>query len=68
MVRVSNLAEGYGFHSIWLCDHFLTTSPEDYVQDAGITSAGGVPQSDNRSAPDIHGSLGRVDGTRGAGS
>ncbi len=45
MVRVSNLAEGYGFHSIWLCDHFLTTSPEDYVQDAGITSAGGVPQS-----------------------
>ena len=45
MVRVSNLAEGYGFGSIWLCDHFLTTSPEEYVQDAGITSAGGVPQS-----------------------
>ncbi|WP_245909031.1 TIGR03619 family F420-dependent LLM class oxidoreductase [Mycobacterium neglectum] len=44
MVRVSNLAEGYGFESIWLCDHFLTTSPEDYVHDAGITSAGGVPQ------------------------
>lgn len=45
MVRVSTLAEGYGFGSIWLCDHFLTTSPEDYVQDAGITSAGGVPLS-----------------------
>jgi probable F420-dependent oxidoreductase len=39
MVRVSNIAESYGFTSIWLCDHFLTTSPEDYVQDAGITSA-----------------------------
>ncbi len=40
MVRVSNIAESYGFDSIWLCDHFLTTSPEDYVQDAGITPAG----------------------------
>ena len=40
MVRVSNIAESYGFSSIWLCDHFLTTSPEDYVQDAGVTSAG----------------------------
>jgi probable F420-dependent oxidoreductase len=40
MVRVSNIAESYGFDSIWLCDHFLTTSPEDYVQDAGISSAG----------------------------
>ena len=39
MVRVSKIAESYGFDSIWLCDHFLTTSPEDYVQDAGITSA-----------------------------
>lgn len=39
MVRVSNIAEGYGFDSLWLCDHFLTTSPEDYVQDAGIASA-----------------------------
>src|ERR1700754_246986 len=40
MVRVSNIAESYGFDSVWLCDHFLTTSAEDYVQDAGITSAG----------------------------
>lgn len=40
MVRVSNIAESYGFDSIWLCDHFLTTSAEDYVQDAGITPAG----------------------------
>lgn len=39
MVQVSHIAESYGFSSIWLCDHFLTTSPEDYVQDAGITSA-----------------------------
>src|SRR6478735_2181803 len=44
MVRVANAAESHGFDSIWLCDHFLTTSPEDYVQDAGITSAGGVQQ------------------------
>jgi probable F420-dependent oxidoreductase len=40
MVRVANIAEGYGFDSVWLCDHFLTTSPEDYVEDAGIMSAG----------------------------
>ena len=45
MVRVANAAENHGFDSIWLCDHFLTTSPEDYVQDAGITSAGGVQQT-----------------------
>ena len=38
MVRVSQIAEGYDFGSIWLCDHFLTTSPDDYVQDAGITA------------------------------
>ncbi len=51
MVRVSNIAESYGFSSIWLCDHFLTTSPEDYVQDAGITSAGGVQQTTTGAPP-----------------
>ena len=34
MVRVANIAESYGFESIWLCDHFLTTSTDDYVTDA----------------------------------
>ncbi len=36
MVAVSRAAEHYGFDSIWLCDHFLTVSPDDYVKDAGI--------------------------------
>jgi probable F420-dependent oxidoreductase len=51
MVRVSKTAESYGFDSIWLCDHFLTTSAEDYVEDAGITSAGGVQQSGTGAPP-----------------
>ncbi|ORB84193.1 LLM class F420-dependent oxidoreductase [Mycobacterium kansasii] len=38
MVTVSRAAEHYGFDSIWLCDHFLTVSPDDYVKDAGIGS------------------------------
>ncbi|ORA14385.1 LLM class flavin-dependent oxidoreductase [Mycobacterium asiaticum] len=38
MVAVSQRAEGYGFDSVWLCDHFLTISPDDYVRDAGITA------------------------------
>jgi probable F420-dependent oxidoreductase len=36
MVRVAQAAEAHGFDSIWLCDHFLTLSPADYVKDAGI--------------------------------
>lgn len=51
MVRVSGIAERYGFHSIWLCDHFLTTSPADYVQDAGISGPGtGGPAAATRPA------------------
>ncbi|OBK97279.1 LLM class F420-dependent oxidoreductase [Mycobacterium asiaticum] len=38
MVAVSQRAERYGFDSVWLCDHFLTISPDDYVRDAGITT------------------------------
>lgn len=41
MSAVAKTAEGYGFDSVWLCDHFLTVSPEDYVMDAGITGEGG---------------------------
>jgi len=37
MVAVSQQAERYGFDSVWLCDHFLTISPDDYVKDAGIS-------------------------------
>jgi probable F420-dependent oxidoreductase len=37
MVDISHTAERYGFDSVWLCDHFLTLSPDDYVKDAGIT-------------------------------
>ena len=40
MVRVANIAESYGFGSVWLCDHFLTLSPDDYAQDAGIGGDG----------------------------
>jgi probable F420-dependent oxidoreductase len=46
MVAVSQTAEHYGFDSVWLCDHFLTISPDDYVNDAGIAAeAGGGGQS-----------------------
>jgi probable F420-dependent oxidoreductase len=41
MAAVSQTAEGYGFDSVWLCDHFLTVSPDDYVMDAGITGEAG---------------------------
>ncbi|MTD54733.1 TIGR03619 family F420-dependent LLM class oxidoreductase [Amycolatopsis pithecellobii] len=37
MARVARVAESHGFDSVWLCDHFLTLSPDDYVRDAGIT-------------------------------
>jgi F420-dependent oxidoreductase-like protein len=39
MAAVARTAEEYGFDSVWLCDHFLTVSPDDYVKDAGITAA-----------------------------
>jgi len=38
MARVARTAESHGFDSVWLCDHFLTLSPDDYVRDAGITA------------------------------
>lgn len=38
MVTVAQKAERYGFDSVWLCDHFLTISPDDYVKDSGIAS------------------------------
>ena len=38
MVTVAQTAEGYGFDSMWLCDHFLTLSPDDYVKDAEIAA------------------------------
>lgn len=49
MVAVSQKAEGYDFDSVWLCDHFLTISPDDYVKDAGI--AGGPDEADLDSSP-----------------
>lgn len=41
MVRAAQAAESCGFDSVWLCDHFLTLSPDDYVRDAGITAGPG---------------------------
>ena len=38
MRRVAADAEALGFDSVWLCDHFLTLAPSDYVQDAGISA------------------------------
>ncbi|AKN16111.1 hypothetical protein MHAE_05122 [Mycobacterium haemophilum DSM 44634] len=49
MVRVSQTAEKYGFDSVWVCDHFLTLSPDDYVKDAGI--AANVDKRDPYSRP-----------------
>ncbi|ABL05419.1 LLM class flavin-dependent oxidoreductase [Mycobacterium ulcerans] len=49
MVRVSTLAESYGFDSVWLCDHFLTLSPDDYVTQAGIS--GEHERRDGRDRP-----------------
>ncbi len=45
MVAVAQTAEEYGFDSVWLCDHFLTLSPDDYAKDAGITAGSGGRQS-----------------------
>jgi len=47
MVTVSQSAEEYGFDSVWLCDHFLTISPDDYVKDAGIAADSGRGPSGN---------------------
>ena len=38
MVRVAGIAESYGFDSVWLCDHFLTLSPDDYAKERGLIS------------------------------
>lgn len=38
MTHAAQAAESYGFDSVWLCDHFLTLSPDDYVSDAGIAA------------------------------
>lgn len=45
MVAVAQSAEEYGFDSVWLCDHFLTISPDDYVKDAGIAADTGRGRS-----------------------
>jgi len=50
MVRVANVAESYGFGSVWLCDHFLTLSPDDYVEQAGVIGEYGQPQGKTRPA------------------
>ena len=50
MVRVANIAERYGFGSVWLCDHFLTLSPDDYVEQAGVVGEYGQPQGGTRPA------------------
>lgn len=53
MVAVSQKAERCGFDSVWLCDHFLTISPDDYVKDAGIAdkSIGNDPAEPPASLP-----------------
>jgi F420-dependent oxidoreductase-like protein len=56
MVTVAQTAEEYGFDSVWLCDHFLTLSPDDYVKDAGITAdSEGAPSMPPRSLPLLEG-------------
>jgi probable F420-dependent oxidoreductase len=56
MVTVAQTAEQYGFDSVWLCDHFLTISPDDYVKDAGITAGSdGGATAPPRSLPLLEG-------------
>ena len=43
IARTAQTAESCGFDSVWLCDHFLTLSPDNYVRDAGIAAG---PESD----------------------
>jgi alkanesulfonate monooxygenase SsuD/methylene tetrahydromethanopterin reductase-like flavin-dependent oxidoreductase (luciferase family) len=38
MVRAAQTAERLAFDSVWLCDHFLTLSPDNYGKDAGIAT------------------------------
>ncbi|WP_081706248.1 LLM class flavin-dependent oxidoreductase [Nocardia sp. CNY236] len=54
MVRTAREAETLGFESIWLCDHFLTLSPEDYVQEVGIGGdSSGRQQASHRNGHSI---------------
>jgi F420-dependent oxidoreductase-like protein len=56
MVAVAQTAEQYGFDSVWLCDHFLTISPDDYVKDAGITADSDAgPSAPPKSLPLLEG-------------
>lgn len=48
MVAISQTAEKYGFDSVWLCDHFLTISADDYAKDAGIAAEAGERDGDAR--------------------
>ena len=48
MVRVSSMAESYGFGSLWVCDHFLTLSPDEYVRDRGLVE---IEQRRGRTRP-----------------
>ncbi|HEY3480288.1 MAG TPA: LLM class flavin-dependent oxidoreductase, partial [Streptomyces sp.] len=52
MTRVARAAESHGFDSVWLCDHFLTLSPDDYVRDAGIADdvSGAAPAAQGPSS------------------
>jgi alkanesulfonate monooxygenase SsuD/methylene tetrahydromethanopterin reductase-like flavin-dependent oxidoreductase (luciferase family) len=50
MAAVAQRAEEYRFDSAWLCDHFLTVSPDDYARDAGITADTGETGSRARGA------------------
>src|SRR5688572_2983645 len=51
LAAVSQTGERYGFDSVWLCDHFLTLSPGDYVEDSGIAAAGGTANQSAKSLP-----------------
>ncbi len=53
MRQVAAAAEGLGFDSVWLCDHFLTLAPDAYAQDAGVNpgAAGGAPAARRGSMP-----------------
>jgi probable F420-dependent oxidoreductase len=53
MARVAKAAESYGFDSVWLCDHFLTLTADDYTRDAGFATSTKQDREDNHGTESI---------------
>jgi probable F420-dependent oxidoreductase len=51
MQRVVKAADRLKFDSVWLCDHFLTLSPDHYTTQAGVDRSKRAEQSDGGDGP-----------------